>query len=60
MNQVIRVDGRFIRLIPRNEFADPKESPIVRIKCDDRGGYVASTSEGSFQARDVSRLWESR
>ena len=63
MEQVIRVDGRFVRLIPRNKQPEDKAQacPSVNIKSAD-GFYIGVPigEEGSFSARDVTRLWSSR
>ena len=60
MEQVIRVDGRFVRLIPSNKQPDIKAltCPSVTVKSAD-GFYleVPSGSPESFIARDVTKLW---
>lgn len=62
MDQVIRSDGRIIRLTPNNKFADTKDCPSIKIKSDGRGFYVHShyNEIDGFYAVDVTRLWSYR
>ena len=57
--QVIRVDGRFVRLIPKNQrmAAIAMACPLVTVKAGGDGFYYDATSDmpGAFLARDVTK-----
>jgi hypothetical protein len=62
MEQVIRSDGRIIRLAPNRHIADTKDCPSIKIKSDGRGFYVHShyNEIDGFYAVDVTRLYSDR
>lgn len=62
MDQVIRSDGRIIRLIERNKFADTKGCTQIKVKSDGHGFYVNShyNEIDGFYAIDVTSLWHNR
>jgi hypothetical protein len=62
MDQVIRMDGRIIRLIQANKFPDVAGCPLINIKSDGNGFYVHAhyNDMAGFHAVDVSALWFAR
>lgn len=61
-DQVIRVDGRLVRLSHKNMFSndDVRWLEFIRIKSDGQGFYRKDDSDGSIVAHDVTRLWQIR
>ena len=60
IEQCIRVDGRLVRLVPRNCFPDVEAAQCKQIPVVGRSGFYDEVPQSDFKLADVTHLWEAR